>query len=96
VQERSASAWLADAFARPADGQLTAVWHSVVRQYVPLAEWEAVESAIAGAPSPTVELAMEPSVEKPGRFELSFRDDPDEQYQRLAWCGDHGPPVLWQ
>lgn len=96
VQERAASTWLAEQLAGPADGQLTVVWHSVVRQYVPSGEWDAVESAIAGAAGPTVELAMEPSAEKPGRFELSFRGDPDEEYQRLAWCGDHGPPVLWQ
>jgi hypothetical protein len=96
VQERAASAWLAEQLAGPADGQLTAVWHSVVRQYVPTAEWDSVQSAIAEAAGPTVELAMEPSADKPGLFELSFRDDPDEEYQRLAWCGDHGPPVLWR
>jgi hypothetical protein len=39
---------------------------------------------------------MEPSAAEPGRFELCARTDRDADAVRLAWCGDHGPQVLWQ
>jgi hypothetical protein len=96
VAERSASEWLADLLAESTPGRLTVVWHSVVRQYVPVGEWAAIESVIDAAPEPTVLLSMEPSRTDAGRVELTARLAADEAPRRLASCGHHGPPVLWQ
>jgi hypothetical protein len=63
---------------------------------VPDGEWAAIESACWGAATPTVVLAMEPSVSDVGRVELTVRADARDEPQRLAWCGHHGPPVVWQ
>jgi len=96
VVARPASSWLSQMLSQDPAGQLTVVWHSVVRQYLAAEEWDAIETALRRAPAPIVELSMEPSVDKIGRFELSYRLNFDEQPERLAWCGDHGPPMSWQ
>jgi hypothetical protein len=96
VAERSASPWLAEHLSRQRPDCLTVVWHSIVRQYVPAQEWGAIESVLAASPEPTVVLSMEPSRADPGRVELTARRDRDREPELLAWCGHHGPPVLWQ
>ncbi|MFD7644192.1 DUF2332 domain-containing protein [Kitasatospora sp. NPDC059795] len=51
---------------RVADGTLTVVWHSIMRQYVPAEEWRSVEgeldrlAAASGPSAPFVHLALEP------------------------------------
>ncbi|MFJ5926306.1 DUF2332 domain-containing protein [Kitasatospora sp. NPDC092948] len=51
---------------RVADGTLTVVWHSIMRQYVPAEEWRSAEgelerlAASSGPSAPFVHLALEP------------------------------------
>jgi hypothetical protein len=96
VVRAEASAWLSEMLERDVDGALTVVWHSVVRQYVAEEDWAAVQAVLAGARAPIAVLSMEPSLAEIGRFELRARTGPGAEEQRLAWCGDHGPPVLWE
>jgi hypothetical protein len=96
VVRAEASAWLAEQLDRDAGATLTVVWHSVVRQYVPTDRWEAVRAAFGRARGPIAWLSMEPGPTERGRFELCVRTDADPEERRLAWCGDHGPPVQWQ
>jgi hypothetical protein len=95
VAREPASSWLAARLGDDANGALTVVWHSVVRQYVPDAEWAAVEAAIRDAVGPTVELSMEPTDAAGQRCELIVRGGSSDHPVRLAWCDDHGPPVVW-
>ncbi|HEV3054883.1 MAG TPA: DUF2332 domain-containing protein [Solirubrobacteraceae bacterium] len=95
VARERASSWLAAQLAHAADGALTVVWHSVVRQYAPDAEWAAVEAAVRDAAGPTVELSMEPTDTAGRRCELIVRGGATDESLRLAWCDDHGPPVVW-
>lgn len=95
VAREPASSWLAAQLGHASDGALTVVWHSIVRQYVPEEEWAAVQAAIRNAVGPTVELSMEPTDAAGQRCELIVRDGSSDKPLRLAWCDDHGPPVVW-
>jgi hypothetical protein len=95
VARERASSWLNARLQDPTEGTLTVVWHSVVRQYVPDEEWAAVQHAIERAAGPTVELSMEPTDAAGQRCELIVRGSSSDQPLRLAWCDDHGPPVVW-
>lgn len=84
-----------------AEGALTVVWHSVMRQYVPAAEWALVEAELArlaAAATPTARFAhisFEPS-RLPGsrerRFVLTVRSGLDPE-QVLAEAVPHGLPA---
>ncbi|MFJ8442911.1 DUF2332 domain-containing protein [Kitasatospora griseola] len=78
VEPIGAAAFLRDV--RVADGTLTVVWHSIMRQYVPAEEWRSVEAeldrlaAASGPSTPFVHLALEPRRVGPGhRFLLTAR-----------------------
>jgi hypothetical protein len=91
--------WLPDALSRRRAGELTVVWHSIVRQYMEADEWrrlaDAFAAAIAHAPDrPIVWVGMEPAAIA-HRDELTIRTGPDGPATRLAGCNDHGPPVVW-
>src|ERR1700760_4963075 len=45
VVRAQAIEWLPDALSRRRDGELTVVWHSVMRQYVATDEWQALVAA---------------------------------------------------
>ncbi|HEX3830906.1 MAG TPA: DUF2332 domain-containing protein [Solirubrobacteraceae bacterium] len=101
IARSSASEWLAAELERRRVGELTVVWHSVVRQYVPGEEWAAVigclRAATAARPDrPIVRVAMEPRRDHVVNFAVSLHAEPDGPGQILARCGDHGPPVVWQ
>ena len=102
VVERAAEAWLPEALADADDECLTVVWQSVVRQYVDAAAWENIEAAFRGAlrgrsERPLVWLRLEPSGEDRNRgFTLSIVDGAAGGPRRVAGCGYHGPPVVWQ
>ncbi|WP_049579301.1 DUF2332 domain-containing protein [Streptomyces sp. SBT349] len=82
-------------------GTLTVVWHSVMRQYVPAAEWAEVERELARlAASATEEagfavLAFEPrDVEGTHAFWLSVRSGAGPE-RLLATAHPHGLPARW-
>ncbi|MER8185472.1 DUF2332 domain-containing protein [Kitasatospora sp. NPDC094015] len=84
---------------RVADGALTVVWHSVMRQYVPAAEWAAVEAELerlaeqSTAAAPFAHLAFEPR--RDGgmvRFVLTVRAGREPE-RVLAEAAPHGLPA---
>jgi hypothetical protein len=92
--------WLPDALSRRRDGELTVVWHSLMRQYVDPGEWrallEAFGAALAANPErPIAWVGMEPVS---GVFggEITVQTAPDQMARRVARCDDHGPPVVWE
>jgi HAD superfamily hydrolase (TIGR01509 family) len=92
--------WLPDALSRRRDGELTVVWHSVMRQYVDPGEWSALGTAsdaavAANSERPIVWAGMEP-VSGGGGFEIMLRTGADQAATRVAACNDHGPPVVWE
>jgi hypothetical protein len=101
IARSPASEWLATELERRRADELTVVWHSIVRQYVPDEEWAAVteclrEASAAGPDRPVVRVAMEPRRDHVVNFAVSLHAEPDGPGQILARCGDHGPPVVWK
>jgi hypothetical protein len=96
-----AERWLPDVLAARRAGQLTVVWHSVVRQYVPAAAWAAIERAVRAAgrtatpDAPLAWLSMEPGDDPRKGFVLTATTWPGGTARPLADAGDHGPPVRW-
>ena len=91
--------WLPDALSRRRDGELAVVWHSVMRQYVAAGEWQALcevfGAAVAANPERPIALGgMEP-VSGDAGFEITLRVG-EHAERRVAGCGDHGPPVVWE
>jgi HAD superfamily hydrolase (TIGR01509 family) len=100
VVKAQAVEWLPDALSRRRDGELTVVWHSVMRQYVDPSEWqallEAFDAALAACPErPIAWVGMEPVSEGTGD-EITLRTGTDQAATRVATCQDHGPPVVWE
>jgi hypothetical protein len=89
------SEWLPEALATGGDAELTVVWHSVMRQYVESAEWEAIELALDGRPG-VVRLSMEPAFDEHARMQLTVHDPAGAPARRLAVCDDHGLPIRWE
>jgi hypothetical protein len=97
VAAAPAAEWLQRTLAAPSDGELTVIWQSIFRQYVDPGEWVAITDSVRQAGSrPLVWLSMEPSDDHLAGIRLAFRVHPEQPEQLLAWCGDHGPPVLWK
>jgi hypothetical protein len=94
VAAESGSEWLPAALAARRDGELTVVWHSVIRQYVEPDEWEAIERALDGQPG-VVRLSMEPALDQDARMQLTVHDPAEAGKRRLAVCDDHGLPIRW-
>jgi HAD superfamily hydrolase (TIGR01509 family) len=100
VVKARAIEWLPDALSRRRDGELTVVWHSVMRQYVSAAECQelsdAVVAAVAANPErPIALVGMEPVPGDAG-FEITLRVGADHAERRIASCGDHGPRIVWE
>jgi hypothetical protein len=101
IAARPASEWLPEALAAGENGELTVVWHSVMRQYVGPEEWEAIERTLCataqgdGGRAP-VRLSMEPAQNRAARMELTVHDPAGERPTRLAVCDDHGLPIQWE
>jgi hypothetical protein len=101
IARSPASEWLAAELERRRAGELTIVWHSIVRQYVPGEEWAAVIECLRAASAarsdrPIVRVAVEPRRDHVVNFAVSLHAEPDGPGQILARCGDHGPPVVWK
>ena len=94
--------WLPGALEDRAAGELTVVWHSVVRQYVDRDAWEATRerfraAARADPDRPVVWVSMEPMPERIFGCAVTVTAAPDLAADvPLARCGDHGPPVAWE
>lgn len=100
VATEAASAWLPRAIGEAADGELTVVWHSLFRQYLDSAEWEALQqafraTALGTGAGCTVWISMEPSFDHIARVQLTLRLHPDTPATTLASCDDHGVPIHW-
>ncbi|MFZ0388707.1 MAG: HAD-IA family hydrolase [Solirubrobacteraceae bacterium] len=100
VVRAQAIEWLPDALSRRRDGELTVIWHSVMRQYVDPAEWqalfEAFAVALAACPErPIVWVGMEPIAGGCGD-EITLCTGTDRAATRVASCADHGPTVVWE
>lgn len=101
ITAQSAACWLAHALAQRQTGELTVVWHSLFRQYVPEHERRELDLTFRQAAeqhpadSPVVWLSMEPGSSDLPCIELRLQTHDGEQ-RCLATCGDHGPPVCWQ
>ncbi|CCH79459.1 conserved hypothetical protein [Nostocoides japonicum T1-X7] len=99
VDRASASAWLVPQLERPADpGVLTVVWHSVTRQYWPVAEIERVDAIVEEARPrmPLAHLSMEDSPTRSGGLTDVAVDGPEVRVDGdlVARCHYHGPPVV--
>jgi len=87
----------------PRRGVATVVWHSVVRQYVPVEEWERTEAALARAgaqatpDAPVAHLSLEPRIRgERVDFPLTLRLWPGERAEILGITHAHGTPVTWR
>lgn len=87
----------------PCPGVATVVWHSVMRQYMPVDEWERVEAALAHAgaqatpEAPVAHLSLEPRTrDSRPDFPLTLRLWPGEQAEILGITHAHGTPVTWR
>jgi hypothetical protein len=101
VAAAAAERWLPGVLAEPRPGELTVVWQSVMRQYVPAAAWTAIERAIgtagaaATASTPLAWVAMEPGADPLAGYGVTATTWPGGERRLLAGAGDHGPPVRW-
>lgn len=86
------------------EGHLTVLWHSVMWQYVPVAEQRAVEQGLAdlgaGATedAPLARLSLEPATPEEGaagEFVVSATVWPGGRRRVLGRAEPHGPPVRW-
>lgn len=93
VERARAAEWIADRLAEPADGAVSVVFHSIVMQYLPVAEREHFETALQGARGPLAWLRMEPQDERVTSLRLTLWPAGDELL--LARVGYHGDPVEW-
>jgi hypothetical protein len=97
----AAELWLPRVLASRRSGELAVIWQSVMRQYVPVEAWAAIERAVddaaraATADMPLAWLAMEPGEHPLSGFVLSATTWPGGSRLELADVGDHGPPVRW-
>jgi hypothetical protein len=90
VERAGAAEWTEARLAEPAEGVATVVFHSIVMQYLPDAERDRFEEAIATAPGTVAWLRMEPADEMAEvRLSLAGED------RLLARAGYHGDPVEW-
>jgi hypothetical protein len=98
VDRAGAAEWLEPRLAEPVPGVCTVVFHSIVMQYVPEPERDAIASMLAAAgaratpDAPLAHLALEPGGEE---AHLRLTLWPGEPDRLLATCGYHGAPVTW-
>ena len=98
VDGQSAAGWLARQLSTPGRGTATVVFHSIVLQYLPKWEREAVEDVLREAgeratpTAPLARLALEPAG---ALTEVRMTLWPGGSEQLLARASYHGPPVHW-
>ena len=98
VDQARAAEWLPHQFAEPGTGAVTVLFHSVVWQYLPHEEREAVRALIdtaaakASAEAPFAWLRMEPGSDG---AEVKLMIAPGLPDRRIATAGYHAPRVHW-
>ncbi|MBA3251113.1 MAG: DUF2332 domain-containing protein [Geodermatophilaceae bacterium] len=99
VAASAAAPWLAHRLGWPRTGSLTLVWHSVVWQYVDIAErteLERILQAAADRATPTAPLALAGmEYVDDSRFEVRLRTWPERRHDLLATTAGHGMPATW-
>lgn len=89
----------------PVEGTLTAVQHSVVRQYLEPGERTRVERALealgrrATRTAPVAHVALEPerpAAGEPHRYLVTLRTWPGGEREVLGEAQPHGAPVVWE
>ena len=99
VDQSDAAAWVHERLSVPAVGTTTAVYHSVVWQYMPPSTHEGVLAAFAEAgaaatlEAPLAWLRFEPGADPAAAAELRLRTWPGGSDRLLALSGFHGYPV---
>lgn len=104
VEPLPASAFLERELATPVPGVVTVVWHSIVWQYLPPAEREALTRLVGEAArratrrAPLAHLSMEPQRAENGSyaFQVHLTTWPGGTRRLLAEAQGHGPPVTWR
>jgi hypothetical protein len=99
IERARASLWLPRVLETQGD-DATVVFQSVIWQYLPSEEQDAITSAIERAASRCgrrglVWLTFEPGEERIEHFELTARVWPGGERALLALGRDHGPPIEW-
>jgi hypothetical protein len=86
-------------------GALTVLWHSIMWQYLSVAEQDTVSAEIdelgarARPASPFAHLTLEPhrrTPDAPVEFAVRARSWPGGDDRVLGVCSPHGPPVTWE
>ena len=93
VERAGAAQWTEERLAEAAPGAATVVFHSIVMQYLPVAERERFERALERAPGPLAWLRMEPASHEHTEVRLTLW--PGGEDRVLARAGYHGDPVEW-
>jgi len=103
VETSRAAPWLAHRLGWPRTGSVTVVWHSVVWQYITLAERADIDALFAAAgdratdTAPLAVVGME-NVGEAGtrsRFEVVLTSWPGGHRELLATTAGHGIPTTW-
>jgi hypothetical protein len=96
-----AEQWLPGVLGASRAGELTVIWQSVMRQYVPAEAWARIERAVqdaaraATSDTPLAWLSMEPGDDPGAGFAVRATTWPGGARHLLAHAGDHGPPARW-
>ncbi len=103
VPERAGAAdWIAARLSEPAEGVVTVVWESVMRQYMDDEERAALVDHIeragarAGERNPLAWVALDAEGGHLKDFQLTCRAWPGGNREVWADSGYHGPPVTWR
>lgn len=100
VERADAAAWAAERLSRPAPGHATALYHSIMWQYMPTDTQAALRATLerAGATAttdaPLAWLRFEPPTPE-ARPELRLTYWPEGQEEHLATAHPHGSSVAW-
>jgi hypothetical protein len=102
VEKEGAASWLERKLAAPADGAATVIFHSIMWQYMTVAERTRVEELLtchganASETSPLAWLRMEPPNEEGDPLgHVHLTQWPGGTTRLIARAGYHGRPIVW-
>ncbi len=94
VAKGDAGAWLANGLTHPALDRLRVVFHTVAWQYFPSNTARTAKTALASAPSPTVQIGMEADGAGPGAS-VTLTHWPDGRVEHLGRADFHECWITW-